>query len=113
MMAPQVEILGHRAVGGFLSHCGWNSVLEAIVAGVPILGWPMEADQFINTWLLVDIMKTSIRVSEGPNFVPDPIELGRKINEAMSNDLFKKRAKKNERWKHLKLLKLEGALKGF
>ncbi|KAH0753632.1 hypothetical protein KY290_023902 [Solanum tuberosum] len=92
--APQVEILGHRAVSGFLSHCGWNSVLEAIVAGVVILGWPMEADQFINTWLLVDNMKTSVRVCEGSDSVPDPIELGRKINEAMSNDLFKERAKK-------------------
>ncbi|KAK4715263.1 hypothetical protein R3W88_013601 [Solanum pinnatisectum] len=92
--APQVEILGHRGVGGFLSHCGWNSVLEAIVAGVVILGWPMEADQFINTWLLVDNMKTSVRVCEGSDSVPDPIELGRRINEAMSNDLLKERAQK-------------------
>ncbi|XP_060215010.1 UDP-glycosyltransferase 89A2-like [Lycium barbarum] len=92
--ASQVEILGHRAVGGFLSHCGWNSVLEAIVAGVLILGWPMEADQFINAWLLVENMKTSVRVCEGPNSVPDPIELGRRISEVMSNDLFKGKAKK-------------------
>ncbi|XP_055809843.1 UDP-glycosyltransferase 89A2-like [Solanum dulcamara] len=92
--APQVDILGHRAVGGFLSHCGWNSVLEAIVAGVLILGWPMEADQFTNVWLLVDSMKASVRVCEGPDTVPDPIELGRIINEAMCNDLFKERAKK-------------------
>ncbi|KAM3340169.1 UDP-glycosyltransferase 89A2 [Capsicum galapagoense] len=92
--APQVEILGHRAVGGFLSHCGWNSVLEGIVAGVLILGWPMEADQFINAWWLVDNMKTSVRVCEGSNSVPDPIELGLRISEAMSNNLFKERAQK-------------------
>ncbi|CAN4121996.1 unnamed protein product [Withania somnifera] len=92
--APQLEILGHRAVGGFLSHCGWNSVLEAIVGGVLILGWPMEADQFINAWLMVDNMKTSVRVCQGPNSVPDPIELGRTISEAMSNDLIKEMAKK-------------------
>ncbi|XP_015076910.1 UDP-glycosyltransferase 89A2-like [Solanum pennellii] len=103
--APQVEILGHRAVGGFLSHCGWNSVMEAIVAGVIILGWPMEADQFINTWLLVDNTKTSFRVCEGSDSVPDPIELGRKINEAMNNDLFKKRAKelKDEAYEAVKI----------
>nr|XP_016460015.1 PREDICTED: UDP-glycosyltransferase 89A2-like [Nicotiana tabacum] len=92
--APQVEILGHRAIGGFLSHCGWNSVLEAIVAGVQILGWPMEADQFINAWLLVENMKTSVRVCEGADSVPDPIELGRRISYAMGNDLFKEMAKK-------------------
>ncbi|KAH0643411.1 hypothetical protein KY289_034385 [Solanum tuberosum] len=108
--APQVEILGHRAVGGFLSHCGWNSVLEAIVAGVLILGWPMEADQFINTWLLVDNMKTSVRVCEGSDSVPDPIELGRKINEAMSNDLFKERAKKM-RDEALEAVKIGGSSK--
>ncbi|MCD9645377.1 hypothetical protein HAX54_034233 [Datura stramonium] len=103
--APQIEILGHQAVGGFLSHCGWNSTLEAIVAGVLILGWPMEADQFINVWWLVDNMKTSVRVCEGPNSVPDPIELGRRISEAMSNDLFKDKAKKlrDEAFKAVKI----------
>jgi len=43
--APQVEILHHPAVGGFLSHSGWNSVLESICAGIPILSWPMVSEQ--------------------------------------------------------------------
>ncbi|TKW15444.1 hypothetical protein SEVIR_5G236900v4 [Setaria viridis] len=46
--APQVEILNHRAVGGFLSHCGWNSTLEAVAAGVPMLAWPLFAEQRMN-----------------------------------------------------------------
>ncbi|CAN6162278.1 unnamed protein product [Urochloa humidicola] len=46
--APQVEILGHRAVGGFVSHCGWNSTLEAMAAGVPVLAWPLFAEQRMN-----------------------------------------------------------------
>ena len=41
-------LVRHRAVGGFLSHYRWNSVLEAIESGVLILGWPMETDQFTN-----------------------------------------------------------------
>ncbi|KAJ8548056.1 hypothetical protein K7X08_021292 [Anisodus acutangulus] len=108
--APQVEILGHRAVGGFLSHCGWNSVLEAIVAGVLILGWPMEADQFINAWWLVENMRTSVQVCDGPNTVPYPIELGRRISEAMSNDLFKERAREL-RDEALKAVKIGGSSK--
>lgn len=93
--APQVGILGHRAVGGFLSHCGWNSVLEGLVAGVMILGWPMEADQFVNAKLLVDDKGVAARVCEGADSVPDPDELGRVIASSMSvNSPIKERAMK-------------------
>ncbi|KAJ7953880.1 Glycosyltransferase [Quillaja saponaria] len=44
----QAAILGHKAVGGFVSHCGWNSVMEAAYHGVPILAWPLHGDQMIN-----------------------------------------------------------------
>ncbi|KAK9141439.1 hypothetical protein Syun_010839 [Stephania yunnanensis] len=50
----QRRILGHRAIGGFMSHCGWNSVMESLSAGVPILAWPMTADQPQNAKLVVD-----------------------------------------------------------
>ncbi|KAJ3269508.1 hypothetical protein HDV01_001354 [Terramyces sp. JEL0728] len=46
--APQVPILQHRSTGAFLSHTGWNSTLEAIGGGVPVISWPISAEQFVN-----------------------------------------------------------------
>ncbi|KAF8399225.1 hypothetical protein HHK36_015090 [Tetracentron sinense] len=81
--AAQVPILSHGAVGGFLSHCGWNSVLEGIVAGVMLLAWPMEADQFVNARLMVEEMGAAVRVCEGRDTVPDSAELARTIADSM------------------------------
>ncbi|THF99169.1 hypothetical protein TEA_010620 [Camellia sinensis var. sinensis] len=51
--APQTTVLGHAAVGGFVSHCGWNSILESLWVGVPIVTWPMYAEQQMNAFEMV------------------------------------------------------------
>ncbi|KAK9059033.1 hypothetical protein SSX86_021652 [Deinandra increscens subsp. villosa] len=51
--APQAELLAHSAVGGFVSHCGWNSLLESVWFGVPVAAWPMYAEQQMNAFEIV------------------------------------------------------------
>jgi UDP:flavonoid glycosyltransferase YjiC (YdhE family) len=60
--APQVLILDHEAVGGFVTHCGWNSTLEAVTAGVPMVTWPMAVEQFYNEKFVTHILKIGVSV---------------------------------------------------
>ncbi|KAK6147096.1 hypothetical protein DH2020_018008 [Rehmannia glutinosa] len=85
--APQVLILSHPSVGGFLTHCGWNSSLEGITAGVPMLTWPVFADQFCNEKFVVNVIKTGIRVG-----VEVPVVFGEEENvgvQVKSDDIKK------------------------
>ncbi|KAL0377444.1 UNVERIFIED_CONTAM: UDP-glycosyltransferase 90A1 [Sesamum radiatum] len=59
----QKEVLEHPIVQGFLSHCGWNSILEGICAEVPILAWPMMAEQHLNARMVEEEIKVGLRVN--------------------------------------------------
>ncbi|EFJ33496.1 hypothetical protein SELMODRAFT_407312 [Selaginella moellendorffii] len=61
--APQLEILQHPSTGGFLSHCGWNSTLESISGGVPMICWPCIAEQNLNCKLVVEDWKIGLKFS--------------------------------------------------
>lgn len=61
--APQVEILSHCSTGGFVTHCGWNSILESIVhGGVVMIAWPLYAEQKMNAVLVTEDFGIALRV---------------------------------------------------
>ncbi|KAL9317071.1 hypothetical protein ACSQ67_013588 [Phaseolus vulgaris] len=60
--APQLLILEHPAVGGMVTHCGMNTVMETVDAGLPMVTWPLYAEQFFNERLLVDVLKIAVAV---------------------------------------------------
>nr|XP_016515022.1 PREDICTED: zeatin O-xylosyltransferase-like [Nicotiana tabacum] len=73
--APQPEILAHSPTGGFMSHCTWNSCIESITMGVPIVAWPIHSEQPINAF-----------------FVTEILNVVRKLMESEEGDVIRKRA---------------------
>ncbi|XVE86133.1 hypothetical protein DITRI_Ditri18aG0011700 [Diplodiscus trichospermus] len=85
--APQVAVLNKDSIGGFVTHCGWNSILEAVVAGVPMISWPLYAEQHLNRNILVQDMRMAIPVEqrEGDGFVSGT-EMEKRVRELMESD---------------------------
>ncbi|XP_066314939.1 UDP-glycosyltransferase 1-like [Miscanthus floridulus] len=83
--APQREVLAHGAVGGFVTHCGWNSVLEAIMGGVPMLAWPMYAEQRMNKVFLVEDLRLAVPLEGYKEIVKDE-EVAAKVKWLMESD---------------------------
>lgn len=84
--APQMEILSHHSVGGFVTHCGWNSMLEAVSEGVPMVAWPLYAEQKLNRVLMVQEMKVALAVKEEKDGFVSRTELGERVRELMESE---------------------------
>ncbi|KAK7318999.1 hypothetical protein RJT34_03708 [Clitoria ternatea] len=63
----QVEVLSHPSLGCFVTHCGWNSTLESLVSGIPMVAFPQWTDQKTNAKLVEDVWKTGVRVDHHVN----------------------------------------------
>ncbi|XP_057971751.1 anthocyanidin 3-O-glucosyltransferase 2-like [Malania oleifera] len=61
--SPQVAVLSHPAIGGFVSHCGWNSTLESIWCGVPMASWPIYAEQQMNAFEMVRELGLAVEIT--------------------------------------------------
>ncbi|TXG74352.1 hypothetical protein EZV62_002931 [Acer yangbiense] len=88
--APQVEVLAHKAIGGFVSHCGWNSILESLWYGVPIVTWPLYAEQQLNAFRMVKELGLAVelrldsRMNNGDLVTAD--EISRAVGSVMVTD---------------------------
>ncbi|KAM7479139.1 hypothetical protein LguiA_027352 [Lonicera macranthoides] len=92
---PQIEVLSHPSIGCFFSHCGWNSLLESITAGVPIIAYPQWTDQPTNAKLVTDVLRVGVRITRDEEGGLSSDEVAKCIEEVMNgprSEGFKKNA---------------------
>ncbi|XP_076928506.1 UDP-glycosyltransferase 84B1-like [Bidens hawaiensis] len=82
--SPQSAVLSHPSVGCFLSHCGWNSLLETITAGVPVIACPHWTDQPTNAKLVTDVWRVGVKLNKNSEGFLDGEEVRRCVEEVMS-----------------------------
>lgn len=61
--APQLKILQHKSVGCFITHCGWNSTLEALQSQKKLLCYPVAGDQFVNCAFIVQVWRVGLKLN--------------------------------------------------
>ena len=90
--APQQKVLSHPSVACFLSHWGWNSVLEGVSNGVPFLCWPYFADQIFNQGYICDVWRVGLGLNPDERGVILREEIKNKVDELLIDEKFKARA---------------------
>ncbi|XP_022879010.1 UDP-glycosyltransferase 74E2-like [Olea europaea var. sylvestris] len=98
---PQLEVLAHHAVGCFISHCGWNSTMEAISLGVPMVAMPQILDQMTNAHFVEYVWQVGTMPKSDEKGVTRRDEIKRCINEIMEGERGQEIRKNAIRWKVL------------
>nr|DAD39083.1 TPA_asm: hypothetical protein HUJ06_013406 [Nelumbo nucifera] len=84
--APQEAVLNRESVGGFVTQCGWNSILEAVCAGVPMVAWPLCAEQHMNRAVLVEDMKLAMPVEQAEDGFVSSVEVEMRVRALMESE---------------------------
>ena len=98
---PQLDVLAHKAIGCFMTHCGWNSTLEALSLGVPMVAMPQWTDQPTNATFIADVWKVGIRIKLNEEGIATREEIELCIREVMEGERGKEMKKNSLRWKEL------------
>ncbi|KAL4312973.1 hypothetical protein GQ457_01G035320 [Hibiscus cannabinus] len=99
--SPQLQVLAHEAVGCFMSHCGWNSTMEALSLGVPMVAVPQWTDQPTNAKFIVDVWRVGIRAEVDGKGIIRKEEIERCIREIMEGDASEDIKRNALEWKRL------------
>ena len=97
----QLEVLSNKAIGCFLTHCGWNSTLEALSLGVPMVGVPQWTDQTTNAKYVKDVWKVGVRAKVCENGIVGREEIEFCIKEVMEGERGKYFQKNAKKWREL------------
>ncbi|KAF7844940.1 hydroquinone glucosyltransferase-like [Senna tora] len=97
---PQVEVLRHASTCGFLTHCGWNSTLEGVMHGKPMIVWPLFAEQRMNAALLSDEFKVALRPKVNEKGIVKREEVSRVVKCLMESDEGKEMGRRMEAFKN-------------
>ncbi|XP_068666572.1 flavonol 7-O-beta-glucosyltransferase UGT74F1-like [Aristolochia californica] len=97
----QMEVLAHKAVGCFVTHCGWNSILEALTLGVPMLGVPLWTDQPINAKYVEDVWEVGLRARVDKNGIVTREEMKLRVKEAIQGKRGKDIKNRACKWRKL------------
>ncbi|XP_020219871.1 UDP-glycosyltransferase 83A1 [Cajanus cajan] len=96
--APQMKILNHPSIACFISHCGWNSTIEGVCAGVPFLCWPCATDQYLDKSYICDVWKIGLGLEKDENGIISRGEIKKKVHQLVGDEDIKARSLK---WKEI------------
>jgi len=97
----QLEVLAHEAVGCFVTHCGWNSTLEALSFGVPMVAVPQWSDQSTNAKYIMDVWKIGLKALVDEKGLVKRDALEHCVREIMEGERGKEIKKNACKWRKL------------
>ncbi|KAK2389204.1 phloretin 4'-O-glucosyltransferase [Trifolium repens] len=98
----QLEVLSHSSLGCFVTHCGWNSMLESLSSGVPMVAFPQWTDQTTNAKLIEDVWKTGVRLNHDEEGIVKAEEIMKCLKVVMGKEEKGEELRRNaKKWKSL------------